>query len=77
MGDSQANSLCAVYAMLIEEQLRSDDPDMDLVYEQLRNIKQYCSTMSFPPGETPEHLEDYLYEEGDADGRKGVPTPGN
>lgn len=63
MGD-QANSLCAVYAMLAENQLRSGDPDMEVVFEQLDNIKQYCQTVSYPPGETPPHLEEHQFEEG-------------
>jgi hypothetical protein len=66
--DDEGNSLCAVYAILIENQLRSDDPDMEVVFEQLDNIKRFCHTMSFPPGEAPEHLEEYQYEEGHDDG---------
>lgn len=62
MGREQVNSMCAVYAMLIEHELQSDDPDMDTVFEILDYIKRYCQTVGFEPGETPEHLEAYLYE---------------
>jgi hypothetical protein len=63
MGDDTSRSLCAVFALLIEEQLRSPDPDMDVVYEQLGNIKQNCSLMANAAGETPEHLEQYQFSE--------------
>lgn len=60
VGDT--DSMCAVYAELIETQLESDDPDMEKVYEFLGYIKRYCHTVGFEPGETPEHLEDHLFE---------------
>lgn len=69
MGDERVNSMCSVYADLIETQLRSDDPDMDLVFELLGYIRTHCQTVGFAPGEVPDHLEAHLFEEGDA------PTP--
>jgi hypothetical protein len=60
--DDTTNSMCRVYAELIESELRSDDPDMDTVFELLGYIKRYCQTVAFEPGETPEHLEEYLFE---------------
>jgi len=57
-------SLCAYYAMLIEGQLDSTDPDMAVVQEQLDNIKKYCTVTANPPGEVPDQLEDHLFEEG-------------
>lgn len=65
MEDDEANSLCAIYAILIENQLQSNDPDMAVVYEQLDNIKQFCGLLSYPAGETPPHLEDYQFDESD------------
>lgn len=62
--DEPTNSMCAIYAQLIEDQLRSADPDMDTVFELLGFIKHYCQTVGFEPGETPAHLEEHLIEEG-------------
>lgn len=66
MGDTESdpwvNSICSVYAHLIENQVKSGDPDVEKVVELTGYIKQYCTTASFPAGETPEHLEEYLYE---------------
>lgn len=62
MDDDEANSLCAIYAILAENQLRSDDPDMGVVFEQLDNIKQFCGLLSYPAGETPPHLEEFQFE---------------
>ena len=61
-GDETSRSLCAVFAILAEEQLRSDDPDMGVVFSNLDRIKKHCSTMPTPAGETPEQLEEYQYE---------------
>jgi len=59
---AESNSLCAIFALLIEEQLQSGDPDMAVVQEQLDNIKQNCSLMPTAAGETPDHLEDHLFD---------------
>lgn len=65
MGEGEpVNSMCATYATLIETQLRSDDPDMETVFELLGYIKRYCQTVSTEPGEVPEQLEEHLIEEG-------------
>lgn len=77
--DERQNSLCAIYADLIETQLDSDDPDMDVVRENLGYIRKHCTVAPFAPGETPEHLEEYQFEEGStATGtvvRDGKPIP--
>lgn len=62
--DEPVNSMCAIYAHLIETELRSRDPDMETVFELLGYIKRYCQTVAYAPGETPPHLEDHLIEEG-------------
>ena len=68
--DERANSMCAVYADLIETQLDSDDPDMESIRQKLDYIRKYCQTVAYAPGESPEHLEEHQFEEGD-----DVPTP--
>lgn len=60
-GDGQVNSLCAIYAELIEKEIRSDDTDEEQCVELLRQIRKNCSAVSHTPGETPEHLEEHLY----------------
>lgn len=70
--DGEANSLCAVYAELAENQLRSDDPDMSVVFDQLENIKQHCGVIPYAPGETPDHLEAHQFEDGEGGGAEGV-----
>jgi hypothetical protein len=63
-GDQQqTNSLCAVYAELIEKELRSGSPDYERVYDMLAQIRENCQAVGFTPGETPEHLEEYQYDE--------------
>lgn len=57
--------MCAVWVELIEFQLQSGDPDMEKVYDHLDSIKKHCGLLSHPPGETPEHLEEYQFEEGE------------
>ena len=61
-GGDVSRSLCAVFAILIEEQLESDNPDMGVVQDNLDRTKKHCSTMPTPAGETPEQLEQYQYE---------------
>ncbi|MFB6188040.1 MAG: hypothetical protein ABEI86_14395 [Halobacteriaceae archaeon] len=60
----QVDSLCAVYATIIETELQKSEPDMGTINKMLEYIKTYCGTVSFPPGETPEHLEPYTIDEG-------------
>lgn len=62
MTDDESTSLCAIFAELAEEQLRSDDPDMEIVYNNLDRIKKHCSQMPTPAGETPDHLEQFQFE---------------
>lgn len=64
--DEWVNSICAVYAHLIENELDSDDPDIETIREHLAVIKKHCIEASFPPGETPDHLEAYQYTAEDA-----------
>ena len=59
----QVNSLCSIYAELIEKQLRGEDPDMELVYDLLGQIRENCQAVSHAPGETPEALEPYIEQQ--------------
>lgn len=61
-GGEWTNSICSVYAHLIENEVRGGDPDVDTVLELTGYIKKHCSSLGFPSGETPEHLEEYLFE---------------
>lgn len=66
------NSMCAIYAMLIEDELKTDEPDMDQVFRLLGYIKRYCQTVGYEPGELPGHLEPHLFEaEASGAGRDG------
>lgn len=58
------NSMCAVYAELVDHELKKDDPDMATVQQLLGYIKEYCGTVAYKKGETPAHLEEYLIEKG-------------
>jgi len=66
------NSMCSVWAELIEYQLRSSNPDMEAVHSHLESIKENCHLVSNPPGETPEALEEYLFENGEGAGKTGL-----
>lgn len=70
--DERVDSMCAVYAHLIESELESDDPDDETVSELLGYIKQYCGTVPFSPGETPDHLEEFQFEPGRGEGAEGT-----
>lgn len=73
MGDDErVDSMCAIYADLIENELASPNPDDEKVASLLDNIRQYCTTVSFAPGETPEHLEPFTFDEGRGEGEKGT-----
>jgi hypothetical protein len=54
--------MCAVYAEIIREEVQSDETDVRIVLEMCENIERYCQTVAFAPGETPEHLEPYLFD---------------
>jgi hypothetical protein len=79
MSSDSTNSLCSIYAELIETELESDNPDYAEVYKLLGYIKRWCQTVSTPPGETPPQLEPHLYESGsEAEGTvvvDGQPLP--
>jgi hypothetical protein len=66
------DSMCAVYAELVECELHQSDPDMDTVFDLLGHIKEHCATVPYAKGEVPEHLEDHLFEEGDVPSEEGV-----
>lgn len=54
--------MCAVYATIIRTQIQSDEPDEEKITEMCDYIERYCQTVGFEPGETPEHLEEYLFD---------------
>lgn len=56
------NSMCAIYAKLIRDEVRSESTDESLVVELTEYIERYCQTVGFEPGETPEHLEEHLFD---------------
>lgn len=58
----RSNSMCAVYAEIIREEVQSDNTDVRIVLEMCENVERYCQTVAFAPGETPEHLEPYLFD---------------
>jgi hypothetical protein len=68
----RTNSMCAVYADLIETQLTSEETDMDTVMDLLSYIRQYCHTVGHEPGEVPEHLEEHQFEPGRGEGETGT-----
>ena len=60
--DARSDSMCAVYATIIRTEIQSDDPDQETVEEMCDFIERYCQTVGFEPGETPEHLEEHLFD---------------
>lgn len=58
------DSLCSIYSTIAQNELKTDNPDMDKVNRMLDYIQRYCKTTPHPPGETPEQLKPYLFEEG-------------
>jgi hypothetical protein len=61
-GDERTNSMCGIYAMVIKREILSESPDEETVLEMCEYIEQYCQTVGFEPGETPDHLEEYLFD---------------
>lgn len=59
--DPRIDSMCAIYAQIIRDQIQSADPDVDTIVKMTEYIERYCQTVGFEPGETPEHLEEYLF----------------
>ena len=66
MGDERTDSMCAVWADLIEQELSESEPDMRKVEEWLGYIRTYCQTVGYAPGDVPDHLEEYTYGGNDA-----------
>lgn len=62
MDTPRSDSMCAVYAEIIRDEVKSDDTDVETVVEMCSFIERYCQTVGFEPGETPEHLEEYLFD---------------
>lgn len=60
--EPRSNSMCAVYATIIKTQIRSDSPDEEKIVEMAEYIERYCQTVGFEPGETPDHLEEHLFD---------------
>lgn len=56
------NSMCGIYALIIRSEIQSQDPDTEKIVEMTEFIERYCQTVGFEPGETPEHLEEYLFD---------------
>lgn len=69
MGE-RTNSICSVYADLIENEVMRAEPDRDKIVELLNYIRKYCGQVAYPKGETPEHLKKHLIEKGSTE--KGV-----
>jgi len=60
----QTNSLCSIYATLIENEMEKKDPDPKKVKKLTGYIKKYCGLVPYPKGESPEHLKKHQIEEG-------------
>lgn len=68
-----SNSLCAIYAELIDYELTKSEPDRAKIAEWLAWIKANCHTLATPAGgETPEHLRPFLIQPGEGKGVKGT-----
>jgi len=66
---SSVNSLCSVYAELLEYEIAKSKSDKLKIKEYLDFIKTNCHTIATPKGEMPEQLKPYLIEK---DACKGV-----
>lgn len=64
MSEKHINSMSFVYAQIIEDEIKKDDPDKETILKMCKYIKQYCQTVAYPKGETPEHLKEHLIKEG-------------
>ena len=71
MGD-WVNSLCAIYAELIENELQQANSNKEQIIEWLHWIKENCHTLATPKGEIPEQLRQYLIKKGEGKGVTGV-----
>lgn len=69
---SSANSLCSVYAELLEYEIAKSESDKLKIKEYLDFIKTNCHALATPKGEMPEHLKPYLIEKGTCAGTKGT-----
>lgn len=72
MDDDALNSMCAVYAHLIEAELESGDPDTERCLELLTYIQRHCITTDAEAGETPEQLEEHTFDSGDVSDAEGT-----
>ena len=66
------NSLCSVYAELLENEISKPDPDRSKIKEYLEYIKTNCHALAAPKGNLPEQLEPYLIKKGECAGQKGT-----
>lgn len=66
------NSLCSIYAELLENEISKPDSDKLKIKEYLEYIKTHCHTMAAPKGDLPEQLEPYLIKKGECAGQKGT-----
>jgi len=62
MDEPRTNSMCAIYAEIIRNEVTSGEPDVESVEKMCGFIERYCQTVGFGPGETPEHLEEHLFD---------------
>jgi len=60
--DDYTNSMCGIYAMVIKREVLSESPNEETVVQMCDYIEKYCQTVGFEPGETPDHLEEYLFD---------------
>lgn len=58
----RTNSMCGIYATIIKTEVLSDSPDTEKVLQMCELIEKYCQTVGFEPGETPDHLEEHLFD---------------
>jgi len=58
------DSMCAVYAHLVRSEIQSDTPDQEKMLRFLGYIEEHCSVAPYEKGETPEHLEKHLFDDG-------------
>ena len=60
--DDYTDSMCGVYAMIIKREVLSENTDEQRVVEMAEYVEKYCQTVGFEPGETPDHLEEHLFD---------------
>lgn len=60
--DGYVDSMCSIWARLAIDALEQDDPDIDAAITMLEYVEQYGQTVGYEPGETPDHLEEHLFD---------------